>query len=1106
MALPNEHQLKFNSYKNVKSLMEAIEKRFGDLETLSMDNLYNNLKIYEAEVIGSSSTTQNTQNVAFVSSNNTDSTNKAVNTARGVSAANSKTNASNLPNVDSLSDAVIYSFFVSQSNSLQNREAPKRTVPVEDSTSNALVSQCDGLSYDWSNQAKDGPTNFTLMAYTSSSSSSSKTNGTSCPPKPELVFADEHVVSKSITSLPGNVIDHISKDNGSYMLKRFNYVDLQGRLKIGKLDFEDVYFVKELKFNLFFVLQMCDKKNSVLFTETECLVPSPDFKLPDENQVLLKVPRQNNMYSFNLKNNIVLIIKPHNKTPYELLLGRSPNIDFMKPFGCSVTILNTLDHLGKFEGKADEGFLSSDDKDVVEVPGKEDEGVSKGSGIDDQERTNSSTQDVNTIGPSINTANININTGSLNINIVGSNDPNMPSLEETGIFDDVYDDREVGAEADTNNLELSIVDAEAKDVDVHLYRSMIELLMYLTASRPDIMSAVCACARFQVTPNTSHLHVMKRIFRYLKCQPKLGLWYPRDSPFDLEAFSDSDYAGASFDRNVRSKQQLPIQQLKQNGEAMINSIKNSDQPLPRVTQVSIARTSSTEQPPLKNKSMWSDQEKKIQKIYRLARSILIQGLPNDIYSLIDSNKTAKDLWDALARHMLGSEYGEQDRKAAVLYESVVIQKIIMRQNKNLMDINLMDINIDALYNILKQNQGDVNVVMGLKKKTVVVTSDPLALIAEKTKVNKSKEKVVVSLDYKGSESANKKQEFVKTDNKKVEKKDDEKKRDIRKVKCYNYKKEGHFAKDCMKVKVKDYEYYKTKMLLAKKDKDKQVLLAEDQAWMESSSDSDQEINANMLFMAQIEKVISVSEVSSSSVDEMISEYHITYLNQKVNLRIGFENPSYFVKVKDLRPTLYDENVIGLGYTPMFLTHSDKALEIEKFRRSRENKIEFAYDYGNLDASYVNEKINFSDDYFQEIINLDFDKIDSPFQQTSSLKPYVPTVILEKIIIDLEDKVVSLLEKEKANLETIESLKSKGFESSENAISETENQSEKDCQVVEKEYNNVENPKVIAPGIFKLSVSQSVSPMSISKTSCDSKNIENLDTFSSIRRPKNSGVI
>nr|GEU90937.1 retrovirus-related Pol polyprotein from transposon TNT 1-94 [Tanacetum cinerariifolium] len=523
-------------------------------------------------------------------------------------------------------------------------------------------------------------------------------------------------------------------------------------------------------------------------------------------------------------------------------------------------------------------------------------------------------------------------------------------------------------------------------------------------------------------------------------------------------------------------------------EAMINSIKNGDQPLPHVTQVSIVGTSSTEQPPLKDKSMWSDQEKKIQKIDHLTRSLLIQRLPKDIYS---------------------KQYAK-----------------MMRQNKNLMDIN-----IDALHNILKQNQGDVNDAMGLKKKTIVVTSDPLTLIAEKRKVSKRKEKVVVSLDFEGT---NKKQEFVKSDDKKEDKKVEEKKRDMSKVKCYNCKKECYFAKDCKKAKVKDYEYYKTKMLVAKKGKDEQVLLVEDHAWMESSSDSDQEINANMVFMAQIKKVLLDSEASSSSADDKItevsyytpeskseseyetSEYYdnsttyglfmdnnddqeifhdsvkkisknliesqidhnesdithndsedvaklfnqmIKEFNKKIakyqkrlekanqqcndftihmimsskdklyNGRkgIGFKNPSYFCKAKDLRPTFYDERVINLGYTLMFLTHSNEALEIEKFNRARENKIEFVYDYGNLNASYVNEKINFSDDYFQEIINPYFEKIDSLFQQTSSLKPYVSTVILEKIIIDLEDEVVTLLAKEKENLETIESLKLKDLD-------------------------------------------------------------------------------
>ncbi|GJT30877.1 putative ribonuclease H-like domain-containing protein [Tanacetum coccineum] len=93
-----------------------------------------------------------------------------------------------------------------------------------------------------------------------------------------------------------------------------------------------------------------------------------------------------------------------------------------------------------------------------------------------------------------------------------------------------------------------VKDGDADDVDVHIYRSMIVSLMYLTASRPDIMFAVCACARFQVTPKTSHLLAVKRIFRYLKGKPTLGLWYSRDSPFELVAYTDSDYAGATQDR------------------------------------------------------------------------------------------------------------------------------------------------------------------------------------------------------------------------------------------------------------------------------------------------------------------------------------------------------------------------------------------------------------------------------------------------------------------------------------------------------------------------------------------------------------------------------
>nr|GEX36573.1 uncharacterized mitochondrial protein AtMg00810-like [Tanacetum cinerariifolium] len=85
-------------------------------------------------------------------------------------------------------------------------------------------------------------------------------------------------------------------------------------------------------------------------------------------------------------------------------------------------------------------------------------------------------------------------------------------------------------------------------VNVRLFRSMIGSFMYLTAFRTDIMFAVSACSRHQVTPMTYHLNVVKKIFKYLKGQNNLGLWYPRDSPFLLEAYSDSDYVGSHGDR------------------------------------------------------------------------------------------------------------------------------------------------------------------------------------------------------------------------------------------------------------------------------------------------------------------------------------------------------------------------------------------------------------------------------------------------------------------------------------------------------------------------------------------------------------------------------
>nr|GEZ95703.1 hypothetical protein [Tanacetum cinerariifolium] len=206
-------------------------------------------------------------------------------------------------------------------------------------------------------------------------------------------------------------------------------------IKTGKLEFENVYFVKDLKYNLFSVSQIYDNRNSVLFTDSECIVLGRDFKLLDDANILLRTPRQHNMYSIDLNNivphrdltclgakefvdecyqwhkrlenlkdlkvkiircdnggefrnkelndfcsqkgikrefsnarapqqngvaerkNRVLVNKAHNKTPYELFNGRTPAIGFLKPFGCHVMILITIDNLGKFEPKGDEGYF-----------------------------------------------------------------------------------------------------------------------------------------------------------------------------------------------------------------------------------------------------------------------------------------------------------------------------------------------------------------------------------------------------------------------------------------------------------------------------------------------------------------------------------------------------------------------------------------------------------------------------------------------------------------------------------------------------------------------------------------------------------------------------
>ncbi|GJV85224.1 ribonuclease H-like domain-containing protein [Tanacetum coccineum] len=314
--------------------------------------------------------------------------------------------------------------------------------------------------------------------------------------------------SRHMTGNKSYLLDYEEIDGGFIAFRG----DPKGKISTGKLDFEDVYFVKEIKFNLFSVSQMCDKKNNVLFTNTECVVLFPGFKLLGENHVLLRVPRKDNMYSNDLKNivpsggltclfakatldesnlwhrrlghinfktlnklvrgnlvrclpskifenntHVLLVRKESNikplgvsyhdltsKTPYELFLGRKHALSFMRPFGCPVTILNTLDHLEM------EIIAFYIDASVI---GNQNNGMKIKILL---------MLDVNIWGGG----------QSLNLSFQENEkvrsmvyvDPNHAYLEEIVNFDD---DEEVGVEADMNNLATTVPVSPIPTTRVH---------------------------------------------------------------------------------------------------------------------------------------------------------------------------------------------------------------------------------------------------------------------------------------------------------------------------------------------------------------------------------------------------------------------------------------------------------------------------------------------------------------------------------------------------------------------------------------------------------------------------------------------------------------
>ncbi|GJV41393.1 ribonuclease H-like domain-containing protein [Tanacetum coccineum] len=388
----------------------------------------------------------------------------------------------------------------------------------------------------------------------------------------------------------------------------------KGTLKTSKLDFENVYFVKELQFNLSSVSQMCEKKNSVLFTDTACFVLFPDFKLTDESQATLNESMLwhmrlghinfktiNKLVKENLVRGLPTKHFENDQTCVACLKGKQHKASSSKDetSGILKSFITGIENLidkkvkiircdngtefknrvtSKFDGKSDEGFfvrylLNSKDfrvynirtrkvKENLHVRFLEDKPIIAGDGpkwifdIDGVIASTMRAQDLPRLafvplwkdGSLFDSSSKNASNMKPNLQIwLGRIDDGIKEevyvCQPPGFEDPEFPNRVYKVEkalyglhqapracAKTANTPMKtskplLKDAEVEDVDISSHR----------------------------TPKVSHLHAMKRMFRYLKGQPKLGLWYPKDSPFDLEAYTDCDYAGASLDRKSTTR-------------------------------------------------------------------------------------------------------------------------------------------------------------------------------------------------------------------------------------------------------------------------------------------------------------------------------------------------------------------------------------------------------------------------------------------------------------------------------------------------------------------------------------------------------------------------
>nr|GEU65319.1 hypothetical protein [Tanacetum cinerariifolium] len=514
MALPNKDPLKFHSYQDVKLLMQAIEKRYrGNKQFKKVQRILLKQQ-YENFAASSSKTLDHTfdrlqklisqleiqgevieqEDINLKLTNSTSNTNEADNTAYGVSIAHTQ---EDLEQIDP-DDLEEMDFRIG--------------------------------GYDWSYQAEEEHrTNFALMTLTSLGSSSNLDSENLEKPKKErdelkLTLKKYQNSSKTLNTLLESLVSDKDKTGLGYKATSP----------------ATSFFVNSSK--------MIENQENVRSRSNKgyhavpppytgnYIPPKPDLMFIDEQVKKIKPVRKNNfsppiIEDWNSDDESEVEFEP--KVEVKTIRACIEKIKFVKTAREKVKkiqVYNGLDPL-----------ISQGHKDSAE-----------------DARKKATKVDASQI---------------------------LDNINDIGIFGNVYDDEAVEEEVDMNNMDSSytipdaplteflkiilkssdwqyrntsstllepnkalVKDAEAEDVDVHLYRLMIRSYMYLTAFRPNIRFVVCTYARFQVTPKTSHIHAVKGIFICLKGQPKLGLWYPKDLPFDLEASTDSDYARASLDR------------------------------------------------------------------------------------------------------------------------------------------------------------------------------------------------------------------------------------------------------------------------------------------------------------------------------------------------------------------------------------------------------------------------------------------------------------------------------------------------------------------------------------------------------------------------------